>query len=138
VIYAIFNSPQLSCWSYFIEKSAPKAGHRLRRQPLAGAMKLFLLLSLSSVGTTAVPISRSVENAADRTERLEPSSLTSTSIPSTGHYPTTRNMQPYMKLMSAEHTSEVFLHEADSYEKLVALCEAGFVSACRAAVNRPE
>lgn len=101
-------------------------------------MKPFLLLFLSSVGTTAVPISRSVENAAGRKGRLEPSSLTSTSIPSTEHCPTTRNMQPYMKPMSKEHISEVSLHEADGYEKLVALCEAGFVSGCRAAVNRQE
>jgi hypothetical protein len=43
-----------------------------------------------------------------------------------------------MKPMFAEHTLEISLYEADDHEKLVALCEAGFIYGCRAAIKRPE
>lgn len=86
----------------------------------------------------AIPILISTQNDADRSESPEPSPHASTWIPPTENYPKTRYLHPYLQPISAGHSSEIPLSEADDYERLVVFCEAGFVSGCRAAVGGPK
>ncbi|KAJ5755451.1 hypothetical protein N7533_004994 [Penicillium manginii] len=101
-------------------------------------MKLFILIVLFGGISNATPVPISAQNIADRSENLEPSPHTSTWISPTDHDPKKRHLQPYLKFVAAGHPSEIPLSEADNYERLVAFCEAGFVSGCRAAIGKPK
>lgn len=131
------QSPHFPCWSYhFVSKSTH--GANLPSCHWSNAMKLFLLFSLFSLVAVAFPSPRSIHNEDDHPESLEPSSYTSAWIPPTENHPTVPYMESYLKRMLAEHTPDTYFYERIDYEKLVALCEAGFVSGCRAAIERPE
>lgn len=98
-------------------------------------MKFFILLLLLCVTSIAFPTPISTLNPADCSENPEPSPQTSTYIRPTENYSKKRYQQPYLKTSSSENSSEMPLSSTDDYERLVAFCEAGFVSGCRAAIG---
>ena len=87
-------------------------------------MKLFTFVALFTVGGFATPTPRSLPYVIDPSEPLDELRA---------HVRTDQT-----RSVTEEHISDMLSSQVDDYEQLVALCEAGFVSGCQAAVHRQE
>lgn len=100
-------------------------------------MNLIVHISLLCVGTIAIPIDRAIQNPASRLIPFGSLSHGSTTFASTESSPTRRYLQTNMGTIPLKMDSEIVINR-DDYEHLVALCEAGFVSYCEAAIKKTE
>lgn len=96
-------------------------------------MRFNLFIPLLSAGTTAIPTSNPSETLPTAGNSLSHSSnpIKPLDVPSMNKY-----LHSDMKIMYDEMDSDRTFRGADDYEKLVAFCEAGFTSGCRAAIEK--
>lgn len=100
---------------------------------LLKTMRFIVFISLLSVGTIAIPTSKPSDILPADGKSLSHSSKPIMPIdgPSMRRY-----LHPVVKTMHDESYPYRSFRGADDYEKLVAFCEAGFTSGCRAAIEQ--
>ncbi|KAJ5553493.1 hypothetical protein N7494_002871 [Penicillium frequentans] len=98
-------------------------------------MRFILSIVLLSAGAIAIPTSNPSETLPTTGNSFSHSSnpIKPLGVPSMNKY-----LHPDMKIMHDEMDSDRTFRGADDYEKLVAFCEAGFTSGCRAAIETKE
>jgi hypothetical protein len=94
-------------------------------------LMIILFVLIFNVASIAVSKPRSIQNLAHRST-LPESEPYNPSISSAGTEPIRQHLLAEdLDLPNTEHE----FHGTSDYEKFVALCEAGFISGCRAAVG---
>ena len=92
---------------------------------------LILFMLILNVASIAISKPGSLQNLAHRSKLSVPKPYTP-SISSTGTEPIRQNLLAKDLLLP---NNERGFHGTSEYEKFVSLCEAGFISGCRAAVG---
>lgn len=128
--------PQHSCFFTVSIHWHPLPSPRVHTNAIMRLLLLFTLLSIGiKVAAIPSPGSAQMKDNSDGSERFGPSSHPSTRIPPTGEYYSSENYQhQYRKDLSPNQ----LVPKANGYQELVALCEAGLVVACQAAIEMPQ